>query len=112
MGVDLNEKRVSKTGSPLFYRLDLLVLPFLTGKPISTTKDTGVTKGNHSQNSSLFHFAYFASFVVGLFPVGYGRADLSKESFQLFDHASRHRLGLFAVKDAHQRLLQKRTHHR
>jgi hypothetical protein len=33
-----------------------------------------------------------------------------RKSFQFLDHASRHRLGLFPVKDAHQRLLQKRTH--
>jgi hypothetical protein len=28
-----------------FTRFDLTVLPFLTGKPFSTTKDTKVTKG-------------------------------------------------------------------
>jgi hypothetical protein len=44
-----------------------LALPFLTGKPFSTTKDIKVTKKN------LFIDA-FSSFVVRLFPTNYGRA--------------------------------------
>jgi len=54
--------------------LRIRILPFLTGKPFSTTKDTKVTKVNMPEAEPIFPFVYLVPFVVRLFPVNYGRA--------------------------------------